>query len=203
RRCRAARRRRRPLTARGGSRGEEGYPRSCRSLAGGAVVHLETHAGSVNWTARPAAGRRSAHSRPPCASTIDRLIASPIPSPSAFVVENGVNISRRAPPPIRGPPASPPRITRSPRPHIRTPPPPPRRCAPVPPPPPAPPPPPPPPAPPPPPPLPPAAPRTAAPPPARSPAPPRASPRRPAAPSPPAAAAADPAAARSDPRPAS
>src|SRR5262249_2177066 len=131
--------------------------------AGGAVVHLETHAGSVNWTARPAPGRRSAHSRPPCASTIDRLIASPIPSPSAFVVENGVNISRSATSSIGGPPSPPPAITPAPPPA-------PRARAPRPPPPPPRPPPPPPPAPPPPP--PPAPPPTSPPPPRRAPPPP-------------------------------
>src|SRR5437773_6297222 len=34
----------------------------------------------------------SSHSRPPCDSTIERQIASPIPMPLSFVVKNGSNI---------------------------------------------------------------------------------------------------------------
>src|SRR3546814_8713614 len=43
----------------------------------------------------------SAHRRPPCNSTIERQIASPIPIPSRFVVTNGSNIlsSDSIPPP--------------------------------------------------------------------------------------------------------
>lgn len=41
--------------------------------------------GTVNENVAPVA-RRSAHSRPPCASMIDRLIERPIPVPPPFVV---------------------------------------------------------------------------------------------------------------------
>src|SRR5215470_18959373 len=45
--------------------------------------------GSVKLRTAPNGDRRSAHNRPPCASMIDRLIASPIPIPSFLVVKNG------------------------------------------------------------------------------------------------------------------
>src|SRR5258706_4026454 len=42
--------------------------------------------GNVNWKVSPAISFALAQSRPPWASTIDRLIARPIPMPSGLVV---------------------------------------------------------------------------------------------------------------------
>jgi hypothetical protein len=42
--------------------------------------------GKLNKKVAPGPWFGSAHSRPPCASIIERLIASPIPTPSFFVV---------------------------------------------------------------------------------------------------------------------
>jgi len=51
-----------------------------------AVVGSGGHAGSVNENVAPRSGLFSAQIRPPCASTMERLIGSPIPIPLALVV---------------------------------------------------------------------------------------------------------------------
>ena len=43
-------------------------------------------AGRVNWNTAPRGSLTSAHNRPPCATMMDRQIASPIPMPLVFVV---------------------------------------------------------------------------------------------------------------------
>src|SRR5580693_2661329 len=48
--------------------------------------------GSVNWKVAPRPELALAHKRPPCDSMIDRLIESPIPVPSGFVVKNASKI---------------------------------------------------------------------------------------------------------------
>src|SRR3546814_3073770 len=57
--------------------------------------------GNVKMNFAPCGSFLSAHRRPPCNSTIERQIASPIPIPSRFVVTNGSNIlsSDSIPPP--------------------------------------------------------------------------------------------------------
>src|ERR1043165_9065714 len=47
--------------------------------------------GKVNWKTAPRGEFAVAQRRPPCASIIVRLIASPIPMPSGFVVKNASN----------------------------------------------------------------------------------------------------------------
>ena len=42
-------------------------------------------AGNMNWKVAPTSVFGVPHSRPPCASTIERLMAKPMPMPSAFV----------------------------------------------------------------------------------------------------------------------
>ena len=53
--------------------------------------------GSVKWTMVPQDLCDDAHSRPPCASTIDRQMERPRPIPSPFVVKKGSNIRSRLP----------------------------------------------------------------------------------------------------------
>jgi hypothetical protein len=48
-------------------------------------------AGSAKWKVAPYPAFGVAHSRPPCASTMERQIDSPIPIPSGFVVKNAVH----------------------------------------------------------------------------------------------------------------
>src|SRR4029450_11292862 len=48
--------------------------------------------GTVNSTTAPWGTLAVAHTRPPCASIIERLIASPSPSPSGLVVQKGTTI---------------------------------------------------------------------------------------------------------------
>ena len=48
--------------------------------------------GKVKMNFAPCGSFFSAHSRPPCDSTIERQIASPMPIPCSFVVKNGSNI---------------------------------------------------------------------------------------------------------------
>ncbi len=47
------------------------------------------NAGNSTWNVAPPSWLFSAHKRPPWASTIDRLMDNPMPSPSLFVVKNG------------------------------------------------------------------------------------------------------------------
>jgi len=49
--------------------------------------------GKVNWNVAPRGCPPVAHSRPPCAVTMDRLMLSPIPVPSALVVKKAWKIS--------------------------------------------------------------------------------------------------------------
>src|SRR5580693_4017737 len=48
--------------------------------------------GKVKWKVAPRPELALAHKRPPCDSTIERLIESPIPVPSGFVVKNASKI---------------------------------------------------------------------------------------------------------------
>ena len=48
--------------------------------------------GNVKMNVAPCGSFFSAHNRPPCSSTIERQIASPMPMPFSFVVKNGSNI---------------------------------------------------------------------------------------------------------------
>src|SRR5690606_26151370 len=62
----------------------------------GVVVHDHRVAsgsiGKVKTNFAPCGAFFSAQSRPPCDSTMERHIASPMPIPSPFVVKNGSNI---------------------------------------------------------------------------------------------------------------
>ena len=51
-----------------------------------------TSIGNVKMNVAPCGSFFSAHNRPPCDSTIERQIASPMPMPFSFVVKNGSNI---------------------------------------------------------------------------------------------------------------
>src|SRR6478672_7843361 len=51
----------------------------------------EAIAGSLNWKVAPWCGLRLAHSLPQCPSMIERLMESPMPVPSGFVVKNASN----------------------------------------------------------------------------------------------------------------
>src|SRR5207249_5947312 len=51
--------------------------------------------GRENWKMAPCGSFGVAHSRPPCASTMERLIASPMPMPPALVLKNALNICSR------------------------------------------------------------------------------------------------------------
>src|SRR5262249_30033205 len=61
---------------------------------GGFLVHASASAllGRVNWNSAPCGSAGEAHSRPPCASVMERQIVSPIPIPLALVVKNGLKI---------------------------------------------------------------------------------------------------------------
>src|SRR4051812_19345346 len=48
--------------------------------------------GKVKMNVAPCGSFASAHNRPPCDSTIERQIASPMPIPCSFVVKNGSKI---------------------------------------------------------------------------------------------------------------
>src|SRR5256885_8710162 len=48
-------------------------------------------AGRTNWKVAPGPALREAHKRPRWASTIDRLIESPMPIPAGLVVKNASN----------------------------------------------------------------------------------------------------------------
>jgi hypothetical protein len=47
--------------------------------------------GSANWKVAPYPAFGVAHSRPPCASTMERQIDNPIPMPADFVVKKALN----------------------------------------------------------------------------------------------------------------
>jgi hypothetical protein len=51
--------------------------------------YWSTQRGTVKRTSAPCGARGATHKRPPWASTIDRQMASPMPSPSGFVVKKG------------------------------------------------------------------------------------------------------------------
>ena len=51
-----------------------------------------TSTGNVKMNFAPCGSFLSVHSRPPCDSTIERQIASPMPIPCSFVVKNGSKI---------------------------------------------------------------------------------------------------------------
>src|SRR5712671_1244235 len=63
----------------------------------GAEVRFRHHApawaraGRTNWNVAPGPALREAHRRPRCASTIDRLIESPMPIPPGLVVKKASN----------------------------------------------------------------------------------------------------------------
>ena len=89
--------RRSPTRLLGGHSGHERRD-GFRALGQLAAHEIETH-GGAGQAARPAGshtrnvapprGWFSAEMSPPCASTIERLMVSPMPSPSDFVVKNG------------------------------------------------------------------------------------------------------------------
>ena len=56
------------------------------ALAGPAVAGSGGQAGRVKENVAPRSGLFSAQIRPPCASTMERLIGNPIPIPVGFVV---------------------------------------------------------------------------------------------------------------------
>src|SRR6185295_2722767 len=60
----------------------------CRRLRSWPAAHstFSFLRGSENWKAAPRGGFGATHSRPPCASMIERQIQSPIPMPSGLVV---------------------------------------------------------------------------------------------------------------------
>jgi hypothetical protein len=54
-------------------------------------------AGKLKWNVAPRPSWDVAHSLPPCDSTMERLIASPMPLPWGFVVKKALNISSAPP----------------------------------------------------------------------------------------------------------
>src|SRR5438105_2099857 len=81
---------------------------TCQSLSNGVVVVHDEHGcsrlghdsvytlvGSVRENVAPRGELSEAHKRPPCDSTMERLIDSPIPSPRGLVVKNASKIWSR------------------------------------------------------------------------------------------------------------
>src|SRR5207247_10971615 len=62
--------------------------------------------GKMKWKVAPPPALFVAQMTPPCASMIDRAIASPIPMPSRFVVKNGSKICSWESPRSPGPESS-------------------------------------------------------------------------------------------------
>src|SRR5262249_28485911 len=77
---------------------------STRSPAtAGNVPAASVAIGNVNWKTAPRGSLAVPHSRPPCASTIERLIARPMPMPCGLVVWNARNSWSRCVAPSPGP----------------------------------------------------------------------------------------------------
>src|SRR6266852_1791234 len=52
-----------------------------------------TWVGKVKWNVAPRPSLTAAHKRPPCDSTMERLMANPMPLPCGLVVKNAEKIS--------------------------------------------------------------------------------------------------------------
>jgi len=79
---------------------EEGYPSPlgrlrrrprCIRLSLGQPCCAMLRTGNEKWKVAPGPSLGVAHNRPPCDSTMERLIAKPKPIPVAFVVKKGWN----------------------------------------------------------------------------------------------------------------
>src|SRR6266849_8012614 len=57
------------------------------------ICRISAAVGRVKWNVAPRPSLAAAHNRPPCDSTMERLMANPMPLPCGLVLQNAEKIS--------------------------------------------------------------------------------------------------------------